>query len=141
MRFAPVFLIGVTLLNSLSGIIHGVIKRSQGGGQVALSDKNLTCVECGYEFTFTVGEQEFFTSRGFTGEPRRCPQCRAARRNRQRESGEYGGAAREMHPAVCAQCGIETRVPFRLRDYLTEYELCESSFAISIGFQELEQPV
>ncbi len=61
---------GATLLNRLSGIIHGAIKKFQGGGQVALSDKNLTCVECGYEFTFTVGEQEFFASRGFTNEPK-----------------------------------------------------------------------
>ncbi len=34
-----------------------------------LSDKTLTCVECGSDFTFTVGEQEFFASRGFTNEP------------------------------------------------------------------------
>jgi hypothetical protein len=30
---------------------------------VMLSDKTLTCVECGYEFTFTAGEQEFFAPR------------------------------------------------------------------------------
>ncbi len=48
-----------------------------------LSDKTLTCVECGSDFTFTVGEQEFFASRGFTNEPSRCPQCRAARRSQQ----------------------------------------------------------
>ena len=47
---------------------------------MALSDKTLTCVECGYEFTFTTGEQEFFASKGFTNEPSRCPQCRAARK-------------------------------------------------------------
>ena len=41
-----------------------------------LSDKTLTCVDCGYEFTFTAGEQEFYASRGYTNEPRRCPQCR-----------------------------------------------------------------
>ena len=79
---------------------------------MALSDKSLTCVECGAGFTFTVGEQEFFNSRGYTNEPRRCPDCRGARRNQQR--GGYG-AAREMHPAVCAQCGVDTMVPFRPR--------------------------
>ncbi len=80
-----------------------------------LSDKTLTCVECGSDFTFTVGEQEFFASRGFTNEPSRCPQCRAARRSQQGGSGGFGGAPREMHPAVCAQCGADTMVPFRPR--------------------------
>ena len=28
------------------------------------ADKTLTCRECGVEFTFTAGEQEFFRSRG-----------------------------------------------------------------------------
>ena len=79
---------------------------------MAISDKSLTCVECGTSFTFTVGEQEFFASKGFTNEPTRCPECRKARRTQQRG---YGGAPREMHPAVCAQCGADTMVPFRPR--------------------------
>ncbi len=80
---------------------------------MAVSDKSLTCVECGATFTFTAGEQEFFASRGYTNEPKRCPECRGARRNQQR--GGFGGGAREMHPAVCAQCGADTMVPFRPR--------------------------
>ena len=59
-----------------------------------LSDKTLRCVECGSDFTFTVGEQEFFASRGFTNEPTRCPQCRAARRSQQGGSGGSGGFGR-----------------------------------------------
>ena len=83
---------------------------------MALSDKTLTCVECGYEFTFTVGEQEFFASRGYTNEPKRCTQCRGARKSQQRGFGDsYASAPREMHPAVCAQCGVDTMVPFRPR--------------------------
>ncbi len=82
---------------------------------MALSDKPLTCRDCGNGFTFTVGEQEFFASRGFTNEPTRCPECRTARKSQQPGSGGFGGAAREMHPAVCAQCGVETTVPFRPR--------------------------
>jgi CxxC-x17-CxxC domain-containing protein len=77
---------------------------------MAISDKNLTCVECGSSFVFTVGEQEFFASRGYTNEPKRCPDCRSARKNVQR--GGYGGGPREMHPVVCAQCGTDTTVPF-----------------------------
>ncbi len=80
---------------------------------MALSDKTLVCAECAAEFIFTVGEQEFFNSRGFTNEPRRCPDCRQARRSQRSYDG--GGGQREMHPAVCAQCGIDTTVPFRPR--------------------------
>ena len=76
---------------------------------MAISDKSLTCVECGSPFTFTAGEQEFFASRGYTNEPKRCPECRGARRNQQRG---FGGGPREMHPVVCAQCGVDTTVPF-----------------------------
>lgn len=76
-----------------------------------LADKTLTCVQCGAPFTFTVGEQEFFASKGYTNEPRRCPECREARRPQR----GYSQGPREMHPAVCAQCGAQTQVPFRPR--------------------------
>ena len=83
---------------------------------MAVSDKSLTCVDCGATFTFTAGEQEFFASRGYTNEPKRCTECRGARRGQQRGGfGGGGGGAREMHPAVCAQCGVDTMVPFRPR--------------------------
>jgi len=38
-------------------------------------DKSLTCSDCGTTFTFSSGEQEFFQSKGFTNEPKRCPSC------------------------------------------------------------------
>ena len=79
-----------------------------------LSDKTLTCVECGYEFTFTAGEQEFYASRGYTNEPKRCPQCRGARKSQQEVPETPNGSAREMHPAVCAQCGTDAMVLFLL---------------------------
>ncbi len=82
---------------------------------MALSDKTLTCGECGDQFTFTVGEQEFFASKGFTNEPKRCTQCRGARKSQQGGYGDSYGSAREMHPAVCAQCGKDTMVPFNPR--------------------------
>jgi CxxC-x17-CxxC domain-containing protein len=94
---------------------------------VALSDKTLTCVECGSPFTFTAGEQEFFASRGYTNEPKRCPECRGARRNQRRGGFGGGGSSREMYPAVCAQCGAETMVPFRPRGDKPVY--CSSCFS------------
>ncbi len=83
-----------------------------------MTDKTLTCRDCGQEFTFTASEQEFFAQRGFTNEPSRCSTCRAARKGTQRDGG--GGFSdrrdRQMFPAVCAQCGKATQVPFEPRD-------------------------
>ncbi len=74
---------------------------------MALQDKTLTCRECGQEFTFTVGEQEFYLSRSLMNEPGRCPECRAA----QRRGSSYGDS-KSVYSAVCAACGVETTVPF-----------------------------
>ena len=73
-------------------------------------DKTLTCRECGAEFTFTAGEQEFFRSRGLENEPGRCPPCRAARRR-----GLASRTERQYFDAICASCGCETKVPFEPR--------------------------
>ena len=79
---------------------------------MSISDKPLACRDCGSNFIFTVGEQEFFASKGFTNEPTRCPQCRTARKSQHGGGGGFDRPAREMHPAVCAQCGTDTMVPF-----------------------------
>ncbi len=79
---------------------------------MALEDKVLTCADCGREFTFTVGEQEFYSSRGLVNEPKRCPECRGARR---RERSGYG-EPRRAYSAICASCGVETTVPFEPRE-------------------------
>jgi len=92
---------------------------------MSYTDKVLRCRECGVEFVFSAGEQEFYASRGLMNEPGRCPACRAARRQRLGLSGTTGAASgerssarpqREMHPAVCAECGAETMVPFLPRN-------------------------
>ena len=85
---------------------------------MAFEDKSLVCADCGAEFSFTASEQEFYSSKGFTNEPRRCPSCRAARKQDRYGYGGGGGrdrAPRQMHPVVCAQCGKETEVPFEPR--------------------------
>ena len=43
-----------------------------------MTDKTLTCRDCGKEFVFTAGEQEFYAEKGFEHEPTRCPECRKA---------------------------------------------------------------
>jgi CxxC-x17-CxxC domain-containing protein len=101
------------------------------------TDKTLTCRDCGQNFTFTTGEQEFFASKGFTNEPSRCPDCRAQRKTQQGGySSGYSGAGyerreREMFPAICSQCGKETQVPFQPRSDRPVY--CSDCFAVQRG--------
>lgn len=75
---------------------------------VSFEDKILTCRDCGREFVFTSGEQEFYSSRGLMHEPRRCPECR----NTRRASDGGGRGQREMHDVICSNCGKQTQVPF-----------------------------
>jgi CxxC-x17-CxxC domain-containing protein len=79
------------------------------------TDQTLRCRECGRDFLFTVGEQEFYASRGLVNTPSRCPECRAARKAAMQ--GGSGGSAgrREMFTATCSSCGREARVPFQPR--------------------------
>ena len=77
------------------------------------TDKTLTCQDCGQSFTFSAEDQEFFATKGYS-EPKRCPSCRQARKAERGGGGGDGGyrQQREMHPAVCAECGKDTEVPF-----------------------------
>jgi CxxC-x17-CxxC domain-containing protein len=107
-----------------------------------LADRTLTCRDCGQSFVYTEGEQEFYTSRGFS-DPVRCPSCRAAKKANRGGGGNdygdsygggggyssggyssgysdsyggggYGGERRErtMTTVTCSNCGRETQVPF-----------------------------
>ena len=78
-------------------------------------DKTLACKDCGSEFIFTVGEQEFYAEKNFQNEPARCKDCRDQRKasgggGGRRSNG--GNVRREMHDAICAECGASTQVPF-----------------------------
>ena len=83
---------------------------------MSFSDKSLRCVECGTTFVFTASEQEFYAARGYTNEPKRCPSCREARKGQRRGDTGYRSSERQMYPAVCANCGAETEVPFQPRE-------------------------
>lgn len=80
---------------------------------MAFQDKTLKCKDCGNDFIFTAGEQEFYAEKGFENEPARCRDCRSARK---RNDGEQRTGQREMHDAVCAECGVTTQVPFKPRN-------------------------
>ena len=81
-------------------------------------DKDLTCVECGNTFTFSADEQELFAQRGYTN---------ARKSNRDSFGSRGGGYQRQMYPAVCADCGKETEVPFEPRQGRPVY--CRDCYA------------
>ena len=83
-------------------------------------DKTLKCKDCGKDFVFTAGEQEFYAEKGFQNEPQRCKECRDARKNATKGN-------REMFDAVCAECGKPCKVPFNPTEGKPVY--CSECFA------------
>jgi CxxC-x17-CxxC domain-containing protein len=81
---------------------------------MSFEDKTLTCADCGATFTFSAEDQEFFQTKGYTNEPKRCPECRQARKAQRYGYSNYG-APRQMYPVICAECGKATEVPFQPR--------------------------
>lgn len=59
-----------------------------------MADKVLNCKDCGSEFVFTEGEQEFYKEKGFENEPQRCPDCRKAKKQQSRGGGGNRGGFR-----------------------------------------------
>jgi CxxC-x17-CxxC domain-containing protein len=109
-------------------------------------DEYLRCVDCGRDFAFTAGEQEFFASKGFQNKPNRCPDCRAARKasgQSGRGAGAGGGGGgggargyasqREMFTATCSQCGGVAQVPFQPRGDKPVY--CRDCFATKSSYR------
>jgi len=104
---------------------------------MSYQDKTLTCRDCGQEFIWTAGEQEYYAQKGFANEPRRCPDCRRAHKSQQgggyasaggySAGGGYERPQRQMYPAVCSNCGKETQVPFQPRGDKPVY--CSDCFA------------
>lgn len=113
---------------------HGHRSSSAEVRSLAYTDRGITCIDCGMEFVFTAGEQEFYAQRGFSEAPKRCASCRAARKAQRSAAGGSGGAGassyggygqseggygyaerrpREMYSATCAECGRTAQVPFQ----------------------------
>ena len=95
----------------------------------SMQDKTITCRDCGAEFVFTTGEQEFYAQKGFNNEPTRCPACRSARKAARGESTGFSAPRRdrEMFPATCSQCHKPTQVPFEPREGRPVY--CSDCFS------------
>ena len=71
-------------------------------------DRTLTCIDCGADFIFTAGEQNFFHDKAFKNEPKRCKACKS-----KRQGGVAAGGGRTETTTNCSQCGRETTVPFK----------------------------
>lgn len=106
----------------------------------SFADKTVRCRDCGKEFFHSVAEQEESAGRGHFHAPSRCPDCRATRRQRRTDAalapgannvhaapmGRDGRQRREMHSAVCAECGSQAQVPFVPRNDRPVY--CSNCF-------------
>lgn len=66
----------------------------------------MVCKDCGKDFIFTAGEQEFYAEKGFQNEPTRCKDCRDSKKAALRKERTY-------YDATCAECGEITKVPFQ----------------------------
>jgi CxxC-x17-CxxC domain-containing protein len=97
--------------------------------QVQYQDRVMTCRDCGQEFIWTAGEQQFYASKGLENPPGRCPSCRAAARAARQSAGSGGSMRpREFFPAVCDRCGVQTQVPFLPRNDRPVY--CSNCFDV-----------
>ena len=61
---------------------------------MSFQGKSIQCSDRGTTFTFSAGEQEFFQTRGFTNEPKRCPECRRANKAQRSQGGGNSYASR-----------------------------------------------
>ena len=97
---------------------------------VSYVDRTVTCADCGVEFIHSAADQEFYAQKGFASDPKRCPSCRASRRQmRESSTGfdvrEIGGPRgyergdnrpqREYFAVICSKCGNAAQVPFKPR--------------------------
>jgi len=90
-------------------------------------DKTLVCRDCGQQFIFSAGEQEFFATKGLQNEPGRCQSCRTSRRTSQGMGGGRNSGVREMTSVTCSSCGQEAHVPFVPRNDKPVY--CSDCFS------------
>jgi CxxC-x17-CxxC domain-containing protein len=93
------------------------------------TEQTLVCTACGQTFVFTAQEQAFYREKGFQHTPKRCRDCRRAKRAMQppggggmgNRSGRNGGMQEDRDPdsqptlyeAVCSACGANVQLSFR----------------------------
>jgi len=75
-----------------------------------LEHKILICADCGEEFIFTVGAQEYFAEKGYTEDPKRCKHCYMLHK-RGKENNQSVGAVDQMTPNLPQMNGNDSRFP------------------------------
>jgi len=78
-------------------------------------DRSISCIDCGEQFVWSIGEQVFFTDKGLRNEPKRCKPCKQAKTQRLAAislARDSGIRQRIEVTVTCAQCGQQTTVPF-----------------------------
>ena len=93
-------------------------------------DKNLTCKDCGKEFVWASGEQQFYADKGLQNPPGRCQDCRKQKKDQKTN--------RQMFSIICKECGKEGQVPFQPRN--PNDVLCADCFAASKATVEPKEP-
>ncbi|OGG00160.1 zinc-binding protein [Candidatus Gottesmanbacteria bacterium RIFCSPHIGHO2_02_FULL_39_14] len=73
--------------------------------QSTFQDQTLTCRDCGKQFVWTAGEQEFYKQKGFDNPPSRCPDDRTKKKEERMQN-------RQMTKITCSNCGRDDEVPF-----------------------------
>jgi len=56
-------------------------------------DQHLTCADCGHDFVWSAKDQAFYAEKGFSA-PRRCKDCRQARKERQGDDDRRKGGTK-----------------------------------------------
>ena len=80
-----------------------------------IADKSIACIDCGENFTWTIGEQVFFRDKGLQNPPKRCKGCKQAKNERIAaiNAAQAAGVKQRIEVAVyCARCSGYTTVPF-----------------------------
>ena len=80
--------------------------RVENAEEVVYEDITLTCRDCGEEFVFTAGEQQFYAEKGFKNQPKCCKACRDKKKNAERGERQY-------FIATCSECGGEAKLTFQ----------------------------
>ncbi len=82
---------------------------------MSFQEKILTCVTAANNSIYGRRTGVFSPPR-VHNEPKRCPECRRSENpSDMRNANQHNNSPRQMYPAICAQCGKETMVPFKPR--------------------------
>ncbi len=83
--------------------------------EISFQDTDINCIDCGQDFIWSSGEQQFFYDKGLKNPPKRCKACKQAKNERLASiaAAQASGVKQRIEVAVnCAGCNSLTTVPF-----------------------------